>query len=120
MDYTRRGIEKCPGQTRWTIPCTIDFRVGGKYMSLFDYSIQELEAKLQAKEITVQDIVEASFKQIEEVDGDVQAFFTLREEQAREQAKIIENTSRRQKLLVMSEGIKDKIDTIVISYTCIR
>ncbi|HLR80450.1 MAG TPA: Asp-tRNA(Asn)/Glu-tRNA(Gln) amidotransferase subunit GatA [Bacillota bacterium] len=87
-------------------------------MSLFDYSIQELEAKLQAKEITVQDIVDASFKQIEEVDGDVQAFLTLNEEQAREQAKKLDNTSERQQLFGMPVGIKDNIVTKGLKTTC--
>ena len=52
-------------------------------MSLFDQKVSELHELLQNKEITVSDLVDESYKRIQEVDDKVQAFLTLDEENAR-------------------------------------
>lgn len=51
---------------RWADPRAIDLRIkeGIGFMSLFDYTIKELEAKLHNHEITVEDLVKESYAQI--------------------------------------------------------
>ncbi|MUV38606.1 Asparaginyl-tRNA synthase (glutamine-hydrolyzing) [Lentibacillus sp. JNUCC-1] len=80
-------------------------------MSLFDLSFKELEEKLHTKEITAQDLVDTSYSRIQEVDSKVQAFLSLNEEQARENArKLDENGHDAQaKLFGIPAGIKDNI-----------
>ena len=56
-------------------------------MSLFDYKVSDLHELLHKKELTVSDLVNESYKRIQEVDDKVQAFLTLDEEKARETAK---------------------------------
>ncbi|MEK4800809.1 MULTISPECIES: Asp-tRNA(Asn)/Glu-tRNA(Gln) amidotransferase subunit GatA [Oceanobacillus] len=88
-------------------------------MSLFDHSIKELEGKLHNKEITVQDLVEESYKRIKEVDGEVHAFLTLDEENARKQAKELdESPDTSASLFGMPQGIKDNIVTKGLRTTC--
>ncbi|WP_068676876.1 Asp-tRNA(Asn)/Glu-tRNA(Gln) amidotransferase subunit GatA [Oceanobacillus sp. Castelsardo] len=88
-------------------------------MSLFDHSIKELEEKLHNKEITVQDLVEESYKRIKEVDGEVHAFLTLDEENARRQAKELDESSDASaSLFGMPQGIKDNIVTKGLRTTC--
>lgn len=88
-------------------------------MSLFDHSIKELEGKLHNKEITVQDLVEESYKRIKEVDGEVHAFLTLDEENARRQAKELdESPDTSASLFGMPQGIKDNIVTKGLRTTC--
>lgn len=89
-------------------------------MSLFDHTIKELEQKLHNQEITVEDLVNESYKQIEAVDDQVQAFLTLDKENAFEKAKQLDaespNTSA--SLLGMPTGIKDNIMTKNLRTTC--
>ena len=88
-------------------------------MSLFDHSIKELEEKLHNKEITVQDLVEESYKRIKEVDGEIHAFITLDEENARRQAKELdESPDASASLFGMPQGIKDNIVTKGLRTTC--
>ncbi|CDQ41726.1 MULTISPECIES: Asp-tRNA(Asn)/Glu-tRNA(Gln) amidotransferase subunit GatA [Virgibacillus] len=88
-------------------------------MSLFDYTIKELEAKLHINEITVQELVETSYQRIKEVDGDVHAFLTLNEEQAIAYAKQLDESSERNKSLFgMPAGVKDNIVTKALRTTC--
>lgn len=49
-------------------------------MSLFDHKISELKELLHKKELSVSDLVDESYKRINEVDGKVQAFLALDEE----------------------------------------
>ena len=56
-------------------------------MSLFDRKVSELHDLLQNKEITVSDLVDESYKRIQEVDDKVQAFLTLDEENARKRLR---------------------------------
>lgn len=60
-------------------------------MALFDHKISELKQMLHRKEISVSDLVDESYKRIQEVDGKVEAFLTLDEERAREKAKQLDN-----------------------------
>src|SRR5699024_11132263 len=81
-------------------------------MSLFDNSIKSLEEKLHNKEITVQDLVEASYNRIKEVDGEVQAFLTLNEENASAQAQELDNNNdKSQRLFGIPAGLKDNLMT---------
>ncbi|MFP7446555.1 Asp-tRNA(Asn)/Glu-tRNA(Gln) amidotransferase subunit GatA [Bacillus infantis] len=84
-------------------------------MSLFDHKVSELHELLHKKEISVSDLVEQSFKRIGEVDSQVGAFLTLNEEEARRQAKRLDEklgTEESKGLLFgMPIGIKDNIVT---------
>ncbi len=89
-------------------------------MSLFDYSIKEIEEKLHNKEIKVQDLVDESYNRIAEVDDQVKAFLTLNEEEARRQAKELDEreASTEEVLFGLPAGIKDNIVTKGLRTTC--
>ena len=91
-------------------------------MSLFTHSLKELQSLLQAKEIRVADLVEASYKRISEVDDTVSAFLTLNEEGARQQAQLLDEKLVKGEatgpLFGMPIGIKDNIVTKNIRTTC--
>ncbi|PAE28012.1 Asp-tRNA(Asn)/Glu-tRNA(Gln) amidotransferase subunit GatA [Oceanobacillus profundus] len=88
-------------------------------MSLFDHTIKELEAKLHNKEITVQDLVDESYRRIKEVDGQVNAFLTLDEENARAKAKELDEAAdATASLFGVPGGIKDNIVTKGVRTTC--
>lgn len=89
-------------------------------MSLFDYTIKELEQKLHNKEITVTDLVNESYKQIDAVDGQVQAFLTLDKKKALEKAKQLDEETLDATTLLfgMPVGIKDNIVTKNLRTTC--
>ncbi len=56
-------------------------------MSILEESFSTIHKRLENKEITVSELVDASFKRINEVDDKVKAFLTLNEEEARSHAK---------------------------------
>ncbi|WP_147536050.1 Asp-tRNA(Asn)/Glu-tRNA(Gln) amidotransferase subunit GatA [Bacillus marasmi] len=91
-------------------------------MSLFDQSIADLHQLLHRKELSVSDLVDQSFKRINEVEDKVQAFLTLNEENAREIAKTLDSklgTDEAKGLLFgMPIGIKDNIVTKNLRTTC--
>ena len=58
-------------------------------MSLFDIKYQNYMNCYINKEITVSDLVDESYKRIQEVDDKVKAFLTLDEENARQSGKEI-------------------------------
>ncbi|MGP4040902.1 Asp-tRNA(Asn)/Glu-tRNA(Gln) amidotransferase subunit GatA [Gracilibacillus sp. D59] len=89
-------------------------------MSLFDYTLKELQEKLHNKEITVSDLVETSYNRINEVDDQVKAFLTLNEEEAKKQAKELDEKlgSDASILYGMPIGIKDNIVTKGLRTTC--
>ncbi|KKI91391.1 glutamyl-tRNA amidotransferase [Bacillus sp. SA1-12] len=91
-------------------------------MTLFDRKISELKELLHKKEITVSDLVNESFKRIQEVDDKVGAFLTLNEEKARTYAKELDEAldSRDEfgLLFGMPIGIKDNIVTKGLRTTC--
>ncbi|ELK44392.1 Asp-tRNA(Asn)/Glu-tRNA(Gln) amidotransferase subunit GatA [Halobacillus sp. ACCC02827] len=82
-------------------------------MSLFEFSLRELQEKLHNKEITVTDLVEESYKRIDEVDGEVQAFITLNKEAAKAQAAALdkEQGNSDAALFGLPIGVKDNIVT---------
>ncbi|MEW9676296.1 Asp-tRNA(Asn)/Glu-tRNA(Gln) amidotransferase subunit GatA [Lentibacillus sp. L22] len=90
-------------------------------MSLFDNSIKELEVKLHNKEVSVTELVDTSYKRIAEVDDQVQAFLTLDEENARNEAKALDNETpdfAKHPLFGMPAGIKDNIVSKALRTTC--
>lgn len=88
-------------------------------MSLFDHTIKELEQKLHNHEITVQDLVAASYQRIKEVDDKVHAFLTLNEENANAYAKELDESADKNTVLFgMPSGIKDNIVTKALRTTC--
>lgn len=91
-------------------------------MSLFEHTLAEIQELLQKKEITVSDLVDESFERIHEVDGKIQAFLTLDEERARQQAKELDEKLASGEaagpLFGMPIAIKDNIVTQDLRTTC--
>ncbi|AWI11343.1 Asp-tRNA(Asn)/Glu-tRNA(Gln) amidotransferase subunit GatA [Caldifermentibacillus hisashii] len=91
-------------------------------MSLFDHKMKDLHELLQKKEVSVSDLVDESFKRISEVEGKVQAFLTLDEENARNKAKQLDEKlaggDSTGILFGMPIGIKDNIVTKGVRTTC--
>ncbi|OKL36109.1 Asp-tRNA(Asn)/Glu-tRNA(Gln) amidotransferase subunit GatA [Domibacillus mangrovi] len=80
-------------------------------MSLFDHKLNEIQSMLHKKEITIPDLVDESFKRIAAIDGDVKAFLTLDEENARNQAKELQESGKTGILNGVPIGVKDNIVT---------
>ena len=57
---------------------------------LHNRSLEELHHMLVSKEITVQDLTKATFERIKETEPEIEAFITLNEEKALEQAKALD------------------------------
>ncbi|MCZ8523478.1 MULTISPECIES: Asp-tRNA(Asn)/Glu-tRNA(Gln) amidotransferase subunit GatA [Paenibacillus] len=90
-------------------------------MSLLTLRLQEIHNKLHAKEITVSDLVDESYKRIAAVDGQVRAFLTLDEENARAAAGVLDGQASggtRGLLFGLPVGIKDNIVTEGVTTTC--
>jgi aspartyl-tRNA(Asn)/glutamyl-tRNA(Gln) amidotransferase subunit A len=91
-------------------------------MSLFHYKVADLHQLLHKKEIRVTDLVDEAYKRIQEVDGQVEAFLTLDEERARQQAKEYDQSlgtdDSKGLLFGMPIGIKDNIVTKDLQTTC--
>lgn len=88
-------------------------------MSLSNYTIKQIEEMLHKGEISATELVDLSYKQIEAVDGEVEAFLSLNEENAREQAKKLDEAkSYEGKLSGIPGAIKDNITTKGIATTC--
>lgn len=91
-------------------------------MSILDKKISELHQLLHTKELSVTDLVDASFDRIHQVDGKVKAFLTLNEEYSRIKAKQLDEKlvsgADRGLLFGMPIGIKDNIVTKGIRTTC--
>jgi len=91
-------------------------------MSLFDQKMTDLQELLHKKEISVTDLVKESYNRIKEVDGKVQAFLTLDEENALSQASVLDrklvNGEHSGSLFGMPIGIKDNIVTKDLRTTC--
>lgn len=91
-------------------------------MSLFDLKLQELHSKLAAKEITVSDLVNASYERIGQVEDKVKAFLALDEDNARAAAKSLDEqlgkSDTRGLLYGLPIGIKDNIVTNGLKTTC--
>lgn len=82
-------------------------------MNFLDYTLEELHDKLVNKEVTALELAEASFKRIEETDGEVGAFLALNKEKALEAAKKVdeEGIDENNVLSGLPVGIKDNILT---------
>lgn len=88
-------------------------------MSFFGYKIKDIEEKLHKKEMSASDVVDMSYERIKEVDDQVGAFLTLDEENARAQAKVLdESKGNSHKLFAIPAGIKDNIVTKGLRTTC--
>ncbi|MEW9670356.1 Asp-tRNA(Asn)/Glu-tRNA(Gln) amidotransferase subunit GatA [Ammoniphilus sp. 3BR4] len=84
-------------------------------MSIFDKKIMEVHNALSQKELTVSELVEASFKRIQQTEGKVSAFLTLNEEGARTKAKQLDEQLQGNEemglLFGLPAAIKDNIVT---------
>lgn len=84
-------------------------------MTLFDKGVPELHRLLHNKELSVSDLVDESFKRIDEIDKHIQAFLTLDEENARNTAKTLDTERGKERenglLFGLPIGIKDNIVT---------
>ena len=91
-------------------------------MSLFDSRLQDVHNMLAKKELAVSDLVDHAFERIRETDGNVRAFLTLDEEQARSTAKKLDDKlttgESRGLLFGLPAGIKDNIVTESLRTTC--
>ena len=47
-------------------------------MSLFERSAEELQELLHSKEITIADLTQEAYNRIDEVDGEVRAFLSIK------------------------------------------
>ena len=91
-------------------------------MSLFEQKVSEIHQRLHNKEISVTDLVDESYKRIGQVEGQVQAFLTLDEENARTQAKQLDEKlvkgEATNPLFGLPIGVKDNIVTKNLRTTC--
>ena len=91
-------------------------------MDIIKLSAMEMKEKLENKELSSREIVEAHFNRIEEVEGDINAFISLNKEEALEAAdKIDEKIKNGEKLGLLAGipiGIKDNIITYNTKTTC--
>lgn len=88
-------------------------------MAYFTHTAKELQQKLAAKEVSVRQVTEHAFEQIEAVDAEVQAFLVLNKENALKQADELEATpfEERGPLFGLPIGVKDNIVTEGIETT---
>jgi aspartyl-tRNA(Asn)/glutamyl-tRNA(Gln) amidotransferase subunit A len=92
-------------------------------MSLFDKRLSEIHSELRKKELSATDLVEASLARIKEVDGAVKAVLHVDEEQARKQAKALDERLAKGEtelglLYGLPAGVKDNIVTHGLRTTC--
>ncbi|GAF65536.1 Asp-tRNA(Asn)/Glu-tRNA(Gln) amidotransferase subunit GatA [Alkalihalobacillus trypoxylicola] len=91
-------------------------------MSLFDLPMSELHSKLHNKELKVTDLVDESYKRINQVEDKVKAFVTLDEEKARTYAAELDEALGTDRsfgtLFGMPIGVKDNIVTKNLRTTC--
>lgn len=91
-------------------------------MALFDLRLQDVHNKLNNKELSVSELVNASYARITETEPAIKAFITLNEENARLQAseldKQLQEGGERGLLFGLPAGIKDNIVTEGLLTTC--
>jgi aspartyl-tRNA(Asn)/glutamyl-tRNA(Gln) amidotransferase subunit A len=89
---------------------------------LFDLRLQDLHNQLIHKQLTVSELVDASFRRIKETDEAIGAFLTLDEERAHQRARELDHAlaggSDRGLLFGLPIGIKDNIVTEQVKTTC--
>ncbi|WP_214892658.1 Asp-tRNA(Asn)/Glu-tRNA(Gln) amidotransferase subunit GatA [Exiguobacterium sp. H66] len=88
-------------------------------MSLFEHGVKKLHTLVKDGEVKVSDLVQASFDQIDRVDGKVGAFLSLNED-AFEQAKRMDELAKHEAnpLFGLPIGVKDNIVTKGMTTTC--
>ncbi|WP_280770342.1 Asp-tRNA(Asn)/Glu-tRNA(Gln) amidotransferase subunit GatA [Salipaludibacillus daqingensis] len=93
-------------------------------MGLFDHKLRDIHELLHNKELTVTELVEESYKRIEEVDEKVGAFLRLNKEAALKQAAELDDQlakgqiQSKEVLFGLPVGIKDNISTKGLKTTC--
>jgi len=91
-------------------------------LALFDLRLQELHNKLTGKEVSVNELVDESYKRIAGTDEAIRSFITLDEEGARaaaaEMDKQLQDGGDRGLLFGLPAGIKDNIVTEGLLTTC--
>ncbi|MDQ8738920.1 Asp-tRNA(Asn)/Glu-tRNA(Gln) amidotransferase subunit GatA [Paenibacillus sp. LHD-38] len=91
-------------------------------MALFDLRLQDVHNKLNNKELSVSELVSASYARIAETEPAIKAFITLNEENARLQAseldKQLQEGGERGLLFGLPAGVKDNIVTEGLLTTC--
>ncbi|GKU76095.1 Asp-tRNA(Asn)/Glu-tRNA(Gln) amidotransferase subunit GatA [Paenibacillus sp. L3-i20] len=91
-------------------------------MALFDLRLQDVHNKLNNKELSVTELVDASYARITETEPSIKAFLTLNEENARTHAveldKEVQAGGERGLLFGLPAGIKDNIVTEGLLTTC--
>lgn len=88
-------------------------------MALFDLRLQDVHKKLEQKEVSVSELVDASLARIKETDPAIQAFITVNEEGARKQAAELDQQAPSSNLLFgLPVGVKDNIVTEGLLTTC--
>lgn len=84
-------------------------------MAPLDLSLQEIQAKLNNKQLSVTELVDASYERIAQTDDKIKAFITLNEEGARKQAALLDeklaNGQAEGSLYGLPVGLKDNIVT---------
>ncbi|GAA0492849.1 Asp-tRNA(Asn)/Glu-tRNA(Gln) amidotransferase subunit GatA [Alkalibacterium sp. m-11] len=88
-------------------------------MNFLDYTLEELHDKLVSKELTAVDLVEASYRRIEETDEQVGAFLALSKEEALQAARETDEKGidPNNVLSGLPVGIKDNILTKGVTTT---
>lgn len=91
-------------------------------MALFDLRLQDVHNKLNNKELSVSELVSASYARIAETEPAIKAFITLNEENARLQASELDKQQQeggeRGLLFGLPAGVKDNIVTEGLLTTC--
>lgn len=93
-------------------------------MSFIDMKLQDIRNRLGKKEISVSELVDASFSRIREVDGKIGAFLRYDEEAAREKARLLDeklstsDVSELDPLFGLPTGLKDNISKQGMVMTC--
>ncbi|WP_219838768.1 Asp-tRNA(Asn)/Glu-tRNA(Gln) amidotransferase subunit GatA [Paenibacillus sp. R14(2021)] len=91
-------------------------------MALFDLRLQDVHNQLRKKELSVGDLVDASYSRIAATDASIQAFLTLDEEGARAAAaeldKVLVEGGEQGLLFGLPAGVKDNIVTEGLLTTC--
>ncbi|MBN6187742.1 Asp-tRNA(Asn)/Glu-tRNA(Gln) amidotransferase subunit GatA [Aneurinibacillus sp. BA2021] len=91
-------------------------------MSLFDKKLTDIHTEIDKGELTVTDLVQASFDRIAQTEDKVKAFISFDEENARKRAQELDEQQSRGEekglLFGLPAGIKDNIVTQNVTTTC--